>query len=156
MRLDTDTAARTGQRCRQRVSPTRCWTAAAAARPLRGQQAAGSTGALLGSGCFESETHEPGQHFGQHLEERQPVAGRARPEAPALVAGTRFGRLTAIESAGRDCRSRLRWVFACDCGRRVTRTVATVTYNVRRLGWCACGDCYAAAGGWRSIARRSA
>lgn len=64
MRFDWD-AARSGQRCRQRVSPTMCWTAAAAARPLRGQQAAGSTGAVLGSGCFEHETREPGQHFRQ-------------------------------------------------------------------------------------------
>lgn len=71
--------------------------------------------------------------------------------------GDTFDRLTAIELADEDARGQERWVFQCDCGAFVTWRAATARYNARKLGWCSCPECYAAAGGWEAIAdRRSA
>lgn len=106
-------------------------------------------GAGTFSGTFRCETQIPNVP-----REPQPPRGASRPEQ--IAAGDVFGSLTALESAGRDRRGRLRWCFRCSCGATVTWNVATVTYNVRRLGFCACPACYVAAGGWREIARRDA
>lgn len=70
------TAADSGQRCRQHVSPTTCSTAAAAARPYRGQQAAGSTGAASSDARFRAN----GGDVGQHLPEPQDRGSSAGPE----------------------------------------------------------------------------
>lgn len=77
-------------------------------------------------------------------------AGRER-RRPEPKPGEAFGKLVAIESAGRDDRGRLHWLFECACGRREKWQVANVTYNLRKLGWCSCRACYAEAGGWAGI-----
>lgn len=72
------------------------------------------------------------------------------------VPGDKFGHLTAIEPAPSDVGGNQRWVFACQCGRRVTWRVSTATSNLRKLGWASCGHCYRDAGGWEEIAARNA
>lgn len=76
---------------------------------------------------------------------------RAKRCAPPPVPGERFHKLTAVESIGLDPTGNLRWVFACDCGERVTWRVSTVRSNLKSLGWCSCTRCYRAAGGWAGI-----
>jgi hypothetical protein len=52
-----------------------------------------------------------------------------------IEVGDRFGRLVAVEEAGRDKHNHLLWAFACDCGGRIT----TIGFDVKRGKTSSCG-----------------
>lgn len=54
---------------------------------------------------------------------------------PIDLAGQRFGRLVAIEVAGRDKAGRVTWLCACDCGKRAV----VESRNLRRGTSRSCG-----------------
>jgi hypothetical protein len=62
-----------------------------------------------------------------------------------VVAGDKYGELTAIECRGRDSHLGYRWLFRCDCGRSAIRLVARVRHNVRNGRSPACASCVAEA-----------
>jgi hypothetical protein len=68
-----------------------------------------------------------------------------------IAEGETIGQLTALSFVDVDTGGNVRWRFRCACGREVIWRVSTARYNARKLGWCSCGYCYRAAGGWEAI-----
>jgi hypothetical protein len=75
-----------------------------------------------------------------------------RPSYKKIKPGDVFDHLTAVESRP-GVKGYAMWLFQCRCHSAafVTR-VATVRYNLRKIGWASCRDCYHAAGAWKAIA----
>lgn len=69
-----------------------------------------------------------------------------------IKSGDVFDHLTAVESRP-GVKGYAMWLFQCRCGSDafVVR-VATVRYNLRKIGWASCKACYTAAGAWKTIA----
>lgn len=58
------------------------------------------------------------------------------PKSKALLAGERFGLLTAVSEVGRSSRGAILWLFKCECGREhITRATSA---RLGKTGSCGC------------------
>lgn len=64
------------------------------------------------------------------------------PKYPPVCEGDRFGRLVAVEYAGKSGKAYDYWLFLCDCGALVRWRASTVRSNLKLNGTVDCPSCY--------------